>query len=554
MNKDKIIGGHIFGKDLNEIKFVFDSVAPNGEPTPIELGEILVIKDRASQEKYLIRVTNIGYGQNQEWSKQVARSHNRQMGQDFGEEHENPNDVWTSDMKDQLFLEATCELLGYIKKDGSFLSPKKMPSYFSHVRKLKTSDFDSLDESKSLKKKLGDIPFGNLRSGSDVLDVGAGLFKELLPKHVGVFAQTGGGKSNTMQVLIGHILEMEGEAGMLLFEPHGEYIQNLADHPFKDGNLIMYSQESRPGAQKLRIPYSEITVDALMNVRDLMNWSEPQERFMREAESTLSKDWFRVVVETPYSADDAAASGVATVDTLDRIFKSDRNPSLEMTIKAVKSKLQSVKRAPFLTTNPSQNDMSSIITALNEGKVVLIDMSSLSGLNEILLSSIFTAEVLKMRKRSYSKNPDEFKKLPPISIVLEEAQRVLGRSTSQSSVFAQICNEGRKFGVGLIAITQQPKLMSEVLISQFNTIVILSISDSKDFDILSSISKKPIDKLKTEIRSLMPGEAIISSPLSPFAVPIKVHKWEDYLEQAKIRRKATKKTNPLKNKNAFGII
>lgn len=553
MNKEKIIGGHIFGRDLNEIKFVFDSLTA-GDPTPIELGEILVIKDRSNNEKYLIRVTNIGYGQNTDWAKQVARGHNRQLSQEFSTEHETPNDIWSSDMQDQLFLEATCELLGYIRTDGTFLTPKRLPSYFSYVRKLEVADFDSLDEEKSLKKKLGDIPFGQLRSGSEILDIGAGLFKELLPKHIGVFAQTGGGKSNTMQVLIGHILELKGEAGMLLFEPHGEYVQNLVKHPLKNECLVMYSQEARPGVQKLRIPYGEITVDALMNVRDQMNWSEPQERFMREAESVLQKDWFRVVTETPFSQEEATEMGIMVPQTLDEIFRAGRNPSLEMTIKAVKSKLQSVKRAPFLTSNPSQNDMSSVLAKLNEGKVVLIDMSSLSGLHEILLSSIFTAELLKQRKQMYTKNPDEFKKLPPISVVLEEAQRVLGRNTNQSSVFAQVCNEGRKFGVGLIAITQQPKLMSEVLISQFNTLIILSISDSKDFDILSSISKKPIDKLKTEIRSLMPGEALISSPLSPFAVPIKVHKWEDYLVDATARHKASTKANPLGKKGSMGIL
>jgi len=551
MGNEKVIGGHIFGRDLNEIKFVFDSLVGD-EPTPIELGEILVIQDRSSGEKYLIRVTNIGYGQNTEWAKQVARGHNRQRTQSFSDEHDTPEDMWTNEMQDQLFLEATCELLGYINKEGTFLTPKRLPSYFSYVRKLKVEDFDSADESKSLKKKLGDIPFGRLRSGSEVLNIGAGLFKELLPKHIGVFAQTGGGKSNTMQVLIGHIMELKGEAGMLLFEPHGEYVQNLVKHPLKDECLVMFSQEARHGARKLRIPYSEMTVDALMNVRDQMNWSEPQERFMREAESVLGRDWFRVVVDTPFSQEEAAEQGIVAPQTLDEIFRATKNPSLEMSIKAVKSKLQSIKRAPFLTTNPMQNDMDDIITKTNEGKVVLVDMSSLSGLHEILLSSILSAEVLKRRKKMYTKDPEEFKKLPPVSIVLEEAQRVLGRNTNQSSVFAQICNEGRKFGTGLIAITQQPKLMSEVLISQFNTLVILSISDSKDFDILSSISKKPIDKLKTEIRSLMPGEALISNPLSPFAVPIKVHKWEDYLEDAGKRHK--KKTSPLSKKDSIGIL
>jgi hypothetical protein len=75
--------------------------------------------------------------------------------------------------------------------------------------------------------------------------------------------------------------------------------------------------------------------------------------------------------------------------------------------------------------------------------------------------------------------------------------------------------------------------MDPVLISQFNTLIVLSISDEKDFDILSGISKKPLNKLKTEIRSLMPGEAIISSPLSPFALPIKVELYDDYVKNLK---------------------
>lgn len=551
MSKERVIGGHIYGKDLNEIRFVFDSLVGE-DPTPIELGEILVIQDRASGEKYLIRVTNIGYGQSTEWSKEVARGHNRFRNQaEFQDEHEDPFNMYQMDMQDQLYLEATCELLGYINREGTFLTPKRLPSYFSYVRKLKTEDFDSGDEEKSLKKKLGDIPFGRLRSGSEVLDIGAGLFKELLPKHIGVFAQTGGGKSNTMQVLIGNIMELKGEAGMLLFEPHGEYIQNLKKHPLSD-QLIMYSKDEKNGAKKLHIPYTEITVDALMNLREQMNWSEPQDRFMREAESVLGKDWFRVVLDTPFDQEEAHEQGIFVPQTLDEIFRIKKGNPLENTIKAVKSKLQSIKRASFLTTNANQNDVSNIMAKLDEGKVVLIDMSSLSGLHEILLSSILSAELLKRRKKAYSNNPETFKELPPVSIVLEEAQRVLGRTTSQASVFAQVCNEGRKFGVGLIAITQQPKLMSEVLISQFNTLVILSISDSKDFDILSSISKKPIDKLKTEIRSLMPGEALISNPLSPFAVPIKVHKWEDYLDEASKKHK--KKKSPLGKSSSFGII
>src|SRR5690606_18217124 len=99
--------------------------------------------------------------------------------------------------------------------------------------------------------------------------------------------------------------------------------------------------------------------------------------------------------------------------------------------------------------------------------------------------------------------------------------------------FTQIVNEGRKFGTGLIAITQQPKLMNEVILSQFNTLVILGISDEKDFDILKGSSQNPLHKLKLEISQLMTGEAIVTSPSSPFAVPLKVYFYDDYIASVK---------------------
>lgn len=537
-SKHQFIGGHIYGKDLNEIRFVFDSYVTEDTPTPIELGEILVVEDRISASKYLLRVTNIAYGQNQEWSKQVARSYNRFQDENmFSEEHENPSNIYQDNPKEQLFLEAVCEILGFIGKDGKFMSPKRLPSYFSSVRKLSESDFESSDPKASLKSKLGDIQVGKIRSGSDVLNIGAGLFEELLPKHIGVFAQTGGGKSNFMQVFVGKVMELQGRAGMLLFEPHGEYIQFLKEHPLASEQLVCFAQDASKG-RKLRIAYSDITVGALMNVKDQLPWTEAQERFLREIESDLGDQWLWHMFNIPATEQEIEEG---FIDPLGRCLQHMFSDFKEDTIKATRSKLRQIKDAGYLVEDPTVSNINEIMALLDEGKVVLIDMASLSGLHELLLSTVLTNKLLNKRRNLYAKDASKFESLPPVSVIMEEAQRVLGRNTNSSSVFAQICNEGRKFKVGLCAITQQPKLMNDILISQFNTLVILSISDEKDFGILSSISKKPIDKLRNEIRALMPGEAIITSPLSPFAVPIKVHLYKTYIEEIKPLYKKMKK-------------
>ena len=54
--------------------------------------------------------------------------------------------------------------------------------------------------------------------------------------------------------------------------------------------------------------------------------------------------------------------------------------------------------------------------------------------------------------------------MPVVAIVLEEAQRVLSSSRDrESNVFPRVAREGRKFKVGLCAITQQPKLLDDEL-------------------------------------------------------------------------------------------
>ena len=104
--------------------------------------------------------------------------------------------------------------------------------------------------------------------------------------------------------------------------------------------------------------------------------------------------------------------------------------------------------------------------------------------------------------------------------------------------------EGRKFKTGLCAITQQPKLIHEELLSQFNTLFILGLADERDRNILKSSAKNDISDLGTEIQMLEAGEAILTSPQSPFAIPTKIYLYEEWLRnrEVEIRERVTSKT------------
>jgi DNA helicase HerA-like ATPase len=169
-----------------------------------------------------------------------------------------------------------------------------------------------------------------------------------------------------------------------------------------------------------------------------------------------------------------------------------------------------------------RSSLENIITNLQSGKVVLVDIPRMSDRSELFLLSIISRCILE----AYKKEDQECRK--NCLITIEEAQRVLGEG-SNTSRFETIAREGRKFGVGLCAITQQPKLIDKLLLSQFNTLVVMGLGDRNDRRQLEESAKQDLSSLDIEIQTLEKGEAIVSTLNIPFPVPARIHRYEDYL-------------------------
>ena len=74
------------------------------------------------------------------------------------------------------------------------------------------------------------------------------------------------------------------------------------------------------------------------------------------------------------------------------------------------------------------------------------------------------------------------------------------------------------------------------MVSQFNTLFILGLSDQRDRAILQESAKQDVASLENEIQTLMPGECLITSPTVPFAMPVKVHLFEEHIEGLRARQ------------------
>ena len=63
-----------------------------------------------------------------------------------------------------------------------------------------------------------------------------------------------------------------------------------------------------------------------------------------------------------------------------------------------------------------------------------------------------------------------------------------------------------------------------------NTFFIFGLADEGDRNILKSSAKQDVSKLEKEIQSLETGEALITYPGAPFALPVKIHLYDDYIK------------------------
>jgi uncharacterized protein len=498
--------GRIFGRSVLDVRFR----AFYGED--LFLGELLVGADGERGRRYLFRVTDVAYGSESSDDGWAERTAGGLMAMDQVGEPTGLRDV-----ERRLYKVAKVSSLGYVGADRSFHKPKSLPAQFGEVTAPTAADLAFLRE------RMGDVEIGRLRSGEDTIELPVGIRGETLPLHVGVFATTGMGKSNLMKVLAGQLLAAGGRYALLLFDPHGEYLEGgagrkgLAHHPYAPERLRVYSPNPRSGqANLLRLSLAELSVDDL---RTAWKFTGPQSEALESARALLGDKgvWLRrLAEEEPEDLKDAELGrhALATIQVLARRAKR-------------------IVRLPLMTDDPSQSLTGKVLADLADGKVVLVDTSGLEAVEETLVASLLTRSLLAERADAYRGDRDRFGLLPRTLVALEEAQRVLTRlDDAEFNVFPRLAREGRKFNVGLCAVTQQPKLIDAELLSQFNTYFVLGLADERDRTILRSSSKQDLSDLGPEIQTLMPGEALVTNPEAPFALPTKVHLYEEWLATA----------------------
>lgn len=402
------------------------------------------------------------------------------------------------------------------------------------------------------------ITVGNI-SVSESLDAKIDLDK-LISRHCAIVGSTGSGKSNSVSVLLEAIAKRNFPSSrILVIDPHGEYNDALS----KYSRVIETSPKD--DKNKLYIPFWALPFNELMKIfsgtisdanREYIREKVVEAKIASANENKLDVPKETITADSPipfsikqlwFELDDferqtyIERAKPETITEKIQIGDAEKlksnvyqpasagggSPFLNNQGKGILGFLDSVRNrlndssynflfSPGDFTPNLKGKINSDIDSLFMdwlGNPLPITILDLSGIPSEIMSSI-SGTLLKIIYDGlfWGVNTKVGGKNQPLLIVLEEAHSYLkaGEHSISSRTVQMIAKEGRKYGVGLLLVTQRPSELDETVLSQCGTMIALRMNNSKDRGHIRSAVQDELQSMVDLLPSLRTGEALIS--------------------------------------------
>lgn len=358
---------------------------------------------------------------------------------------------------------------------------------------------------------------------------------ELLGKHTAILGSTGAGKSGTVAAVIHSILE-RGEIAkhqhwhpqIIILDPHNEYGKAFPKHQrlsTDEGSLKLpywlLDLEESLGLFIGKTEYaatsqSNIVKNALIVVRE-------------QAAEKLGLDKNQLTVDSPIpyvlgSAEGldhfGAKDGVRYEDGLIGAINAQRpdnkdkkqHEDFSKVIRKIDSLLKD-GRLKFMmeSWDGVQDPLPAIVNQFltQQTTVQIVDLSGVP--NEV--AGVASAAIARIVFQLKVWQTETERQNSPALLVCEEAHRyVPNRGEAQyeaaQSAIRRIAKEGRKYGVGLLLVSQRPSEVEATVLSQCNSWIVLRITNDADREHVRSILPDSMSGLTKMLSGLRRQEAI----------------------------------------------
>jgi DNA helicase HerA-like ATPase len=343
---------------------------------------------------------------------------------------------------------------------------------------------------------------------------------ELLGKHTAILGSTGAGKSGTVAAVLHSLLERGAEAGLpnwvpriVVLDPHNEYSKAFGEKHIRlstdEGSLkLPYWLLNFQETVSLIIGKTEFVATSQSNIVKLALLNS-----RTEAAGTLGID----LTKQPLTVDSPTPYSIQKFkDEVNQQRPPGKDKKEQEPFNSVINKLETLQRDSrmnFMLSpwDGATDDFAPVLSQfVGDGKAVrIVDLSGVP--NEVagICSAVIARTLFNLKVWQTS----EERERDPVLMVCEEAHRyVPNRGEAQyeaaQEAIRRIAKEGRKYGIGLLLVSQRPSEVESTVLSQCNSWIILRITNDADREHVRAILPDSMAGLTKMLSGLRRQEAI----------------------------------------------
>lgn len=311
----------------------------------------------------------------------------------------------------------------------------------------------------------------------------------MVQKHVCILSKTGGGKSYCSGAIIEEL--MKHNVTVCVVDPHGEYSSMKHKGVVKkttrdfgvtpkgyDDRILEYATDPaiNKGAKPLKFTLHNLDAREILGLTNIKN----VRNFL-----TMLRKAIDILKET---------KGSYTINDIIAVLEQSGEASSGVLV----GELEYLNEIDIFAEQGTKID-----ELLQKGKCTIINLRGTPpDIQQLIINRIGNA-LFELRKAD---------KIPPMMLVVEEAHNFCPQQgqVACSKVFRTIASEGRKFGLGLMVITQRAAKIDKNVLSQCNTQIILKVTNPNDLTAISASIEGLTEGMEDEIQRLPIGSAIIT--------------------------------------------
>lgn len=437
-----------------------------------------------------------------------------EAAQELGENGINIVDTILSNSRDQL--QANVLVLGYSTEDDAKYNLYPLTYPIEPASDVLSPSTEAITKLLQGDENNDGLFIGNLISRSDVkLSLKA---NPVVARHMAILAMTGGGKTVASRRVIRELANIGYP--LLIIDPHGDYL-SLAEQggAFPNSKIKLFYPHIKINER------NEYVLKTLIS-KMTRGLTEAQQEVLDIAlEKITIKEEINILnyIHLLYEKIHASTAGLdnrlkRSVGALTRSLRFVEGiiNNMEHSNQTLRSRLKSFDfyELPDPVSSPNEIIAPSQISILYLGGY---DHLTQSTIVSILLDSLFNHRISMSNQ------------IPPFFTVIEEAHNFIP-SVSEGQVdtpsidsVRKIITEGRKFGTGLLIISQRPSRLDQTILSQCNTFLILRLVNPKDQSFVRQVMENLSESDARMLPGFGPGQGLISGQAVRFPLLVKIN-------------------------------